>query len=57
MIGLTIHVYTGKEYVPVVVSHEMIGSYLGEFTMTRKKVQHSAPGIGATKSSASVSVK
>jgi len=35
----------------------MLGKYLGEFAMTRKKVEHSAPGIGATKSSAAMSVK
>ena len=55
--GLLILVYTGKEFVPVTVTIEMLGKYLGEFTMTRKKVAHSAPGIGATKSSAAMSVK
>tara|TARA_Y100000294_G_C8499805_1_gene314345 strand:- start:938 stop:1045 length:108 start_codon:yes stop_codon:yes gene_type:complete len=35
----------------------MVGHYLGEFVQTRKKVSHSAPGIGATRSSASVSVR
>ncbi len=51
MIGLTIHVYDGKQYVPIEITDEMLGKYLGELTMTRRKVQHSAPGIGATKSS------
>ncbi|MBL7054846.1 ribosomal protein S19 family protein, partial [Candidatus Woesearchaeota archaeon] len=36
---------------------EMIGHYLGEFAMTRQRVAHSAPGIGATRSSGSLSVK
>lgn len=57
MIGMTIKVYSGKEFVPVIILPEMIGHYLGEFVMTRKKVAHSAPGIGATRSSASVSVR
>ena len=57
MLGLTILVYQGKEFFPVSVSEEMLGHYLGEFAQTRVKVKHSAPGIGATKSSASVSVK
>ncbi len=57
MLGLLILVYTGKEFVPVTVTVEMLGKYLGEFTMTRKKVAHSAPGIGATKSSSAMSVK
>jgi small subunit ribosomal protein S19 len=57
MIGMTIHVHRGKEFVPVAVTEEMIGHYLGEFTVTRKEVHHSAPGIGATRSSAALSVK
>ncbi len=57
MIGLTIKVHQGKEFVPVIVEQDMIGHYLGEFVMTRKRVAHSAPGIGATRSSASLSVK
>ena len=57
MIGITIKVYQGKEFVPVMIEQDMIGHYLGEFALTRKKVAHSAPGIGATRSSASLSVK
>lgn len=57
MIGKTIKVYHGKEFVPVTIEPDMIGHYLGEFVLTRKKVTHSAPGIGATRSSASLSVK
>lgn len=57
MIGKTIKVYQGKEFVPVLIEQDMIGHYLGEFVFTRKKVTHSAPGIGATRSSASLSVK
>lgn len=57
MIGLTIHVHKGKEFVPIMITPDMIGHYLGELTLTRKKVEHSAPGIGATKSSAAISVK
>ncbi|HLC86146.1 MAG TPA: 30S ribosomal protein S19 [Candidatus Nanoarchaeia archaeon] len=57
MVGLTIHIHAGREFVPVTIEEDMIGHYLGEFAMTRKKVQHSAPGIGATKSSAAMSVK
>lgn len=57
MVGLMIHVHKGREYVPVPITQEMLGHYLGEMTMTRQKVQHSAPGIGATKSSGAISVK
>lgn len=57
MIGLKILVHKGKEFVPVVILEDMVGHYLGEMTLTRQKVMHSAPGVGATKSSAAFSVK
>ncbi|MBI4147790.1 30S ribosomal protein S19 [Candidatus Woesearchaeota archaeon] len=57
MIGKTIKVYSGKEFIPVIITAEMIGHRLGEYVMTRKKISHSAPGIGATRSSASLSVR
>jgi len=57
MLGLTIHVHNGKEFVPVKITIEKLGHRLGEFAITRKRVQHSAPGVGATRSSAFISVK
>lgn len=57
MIGLTIHIHNGREFIPVVVKEEMIGHFLGEFALTRKKIEHSAPGIGATKSSTAIATK
>lgn len=57
MIGLTILVHRGKEFTAVNIIEDMLGHYLGEFTLNRQRVQHSAPGIGATRSSAAVSVK
>lgn len=57
MIGKTVSVYNGKEYIPVRIEMDMLGHYLSEFTLTRKSVKHSAPGIGATKSSSAVSVR
>jgi len=57
MVGWTIGVHNGKEYTQVKVVEEMIGHRLGEFTLTRKPVKHGAAGIGATKGSASMSVK
>ena len=57
MIGKTINVYSGKSFEKVFVTEEMMGHRLGEFVLTRKKLQHSAPGIGATKSSGAISVK
>ena len=57
MTGKTIKVYNGKEFISVIIVDEMIGRCLGEFALTRRKVEHSAPGIGATRSSAALSVK
>ena len=57
MTGILFQVHNGKEFIPVNVNHEMLGKYLGEFVINRRKVAHSAPGIGATKSSAAMSVK
>lgn len=57
MIGLDIAVHSGKEFVSVKIQEKMIGHYLGEFVLTRKRLQHSAPGVGATRSSASVKSK
>ncbi|KAA0006075.1 MAG: 30S ribosomal protein S19 [Thermoplasmata archaeon] len=50
-VGKTIGVHNGKEFVPVTIQPEMIGHYLGEFALTRKRVIHSGPGVGATRSS------
>jgi len=57
MVGKTIQVHSGNKFEQVVVTDEMIGHRLGEFVLTRKRLAHSAPGVGATKSSAAVSVK
>ncbi len=57
MVGRTIKVHNGKEWVPIIIMTEMLGHRLGEYSMTVKPVRHSAPGIGATKSSASLSVR
>ncbi|MFH1915884.1 MAG: 30S ribosomal protein S19 [Nanoarchaeota archaeon] len=56
-VGKTIRIHTGKEFIPIIIQEEMIGHYLGEFALTRKRTAHNAPGVGATKSSSSLSVK
>ena len=55
MIGYTINVHNGKEFVPVNIKPQMVGHYLGEFSHTRKPVTHGSPGIGASRSSMAVS--
>lgn len=57
MVGLKIHVHNGKEFFPIDIVIDMLGHRLGEFSVTRSKVKHGAAGIGATRSSASASVK
>ncbi|MEM1524933.1 MAG: 30S ribosomal protein S19 [Nitrososphaerales archaeon] len=57
MVGLTIFVHNGKEFVPVEIKPEMIGHYLGEYVITNKKVVHGTPGIGASRSSLYVPLK
>lgn len=56
-VGMTIGVHNGKEFFPVKIVEEMIGHRFGEFALTRKSVKHGAAGVGATKSSAALSVK
>lgn len=51
MVGFTIRVHNGKEFVSVKVTPEMIGHYLGEFAITNEPVKHGSPGIGASRSS------
>lgn len=57
MVGSTVEIYNGQGFTPVEIAEEMIGHYFGEFAKTRKKVQHSAPGLGATRSSKHVPLK
>ena len=57
MVGLTIGVHNGKEFVALEVKPEMIGRYLGEYVITNKKVVHGTPGIGASRSSLYVPLK
>ena len=57
MVGLTISVHNGKEFVALEVKPEMIGRYLGEYVITNKKVVHGTPGIGASRSSLYVPLK
>ncbi|MEK6853094.1 MAG: 30S ribosomal protein S19 [Nanoarchaeota archaeon] len=57
MVGKTLRVYNGKEYLMVIIGAQMVGHYLGEFSHTRKGVTHSAAGVGATRSSKAISAR
>lgn len=57
MVGKNIRIHKGNSFVSVIIIPEMIGLFFGELVLTRKRVEHHAPGIGATRSSSSVSVR
>lgn len=57
MIGSQVGVYNGKVFNNVEIKPEMVGHYLGEFSITYKPVSHGRAGIGATKSSRFVPLK
>ena len=50
-VGHKIAIHDGKEFHEVKIEPQMIGHYLGEFALTRSKVKHTGPGVGATRSS------
>lgn len=57
MVGVSFAVHDGKDWNVVKVVPEMIGYYLGQFSLTRERVVHSGPGIGATRGTKFISVK
>ncbi|MBP2146548.1 small subunit ribosomal protein S19 [Methanofollis sp. W23] len=57
MVGKTIEIYNGKEFVSVEIQPEAVFHYLGEFALTRRRVNHGTAGIGATRSSKYVPLK
>lgn len=57
MIGKSLFVHSGNEFVEVRVNEKMVGHYLGEFVITNKPVRHGKPGIGASRSSMYIPLK
>lgn|SRR3989344_1334214 len=57
MVGVKFGVFNGKEWINVIVTPEMIGRRLGDFSISIKRVKHSAPGIGATRGSKHIPLK
>ena len=57
MVGKTIEIYNGKVFNRVDIMPEMVGHYLGEFSLTRSRVSHGSAGVGATRSSRYVPLK
>eukprot|EP00179_Madagascaria_erythrocladioides_P020407 CAMPEP_0198337410 /NCGR_PEP_ID=MMETSP1450-20131203/28172_1 /TAXON_ID=753684 ORGANISM="Madagascaria erythrocladiodes, Strain CCMP3234" /NCGR_SAMPLE_ID=MMETSP1450 /ASSEMBLY_ACC=CAM_ASM_001115 /LENGTH=145 /DNA_ID=CAMNT_0044042209 /DNA_START=58 /DNA_END=495 /DNA_ORIENTATION=+ len=50
MIGSVVGVYNGKTFNAVEIKPEMIGHYLGEFSISYTPVRHGRPGVGSTNS-------
>ncbi|MAJ86945.1 MAG: 30S ribosomal protein S19 [Cellvibrionales bacterium TMED148] len=42
MVGLTIAIHNGRQHIPVLISEEMVGHKLGEFSPTRTYRGHAA---------------
>lgn len=57
MLGITFSVYRGNKFEDVEIVSNMLGHYLGEFVLTRKRLQHGKAGIGATRSSTALKTK
>jgi small subunit ribosomal protein S19 len=57
MVDIKFGIYSGKEFKTVEINPEMIGHRLGEFALTRERVMHSAPGVGATRGSKHIPLK
>ena len=41
-VGLTFGVYNGKKFIPVLVTENMVGHKMGEFSPTRTYIGHTA---------------
>ena len=57
MVGSMVGLYNGKTFNQVEIKPEMIGHYLGEFSINYKPVKQGRPGIGATHSSRFIPLK
>ncbi|MBU0662108.1 ribosomal protein S19 family protein, partial [Candidatus Micrarchaeota archaeon] len=57
MVGVQFAVYRGNEFQIIDIQDAMLGHYLGEFALTRKRLMHGKAGIGATKSSTAITAR
>lgn len=48
MVGKTILVHTGKDYSPIEILPDHLGTRLGQLAMTRKIAKHASPGVAKT---------
>jgi small subunit ribosomal protein S19 len=57
MMGKTINVFNGRDFVEVRIDIKKVGHYLGEYAITNQPVRHGRPGIGASRSSMYIPLK
>jgi small subunit ribosomal protein S19 len=57
MVGKSIKIHKGNDFVQILIEPEMIGHFFGELVLSRRRVEHHAPGVGATKSSGGIGAK
>jgi small subunit ribosomal protein S15e len=57
MVGGIVAVYNGRVFNPIEIKFDMIGKYLGEFSLSYKPTRHGRPGVGATKGSSASALK
>ena len=57
MVGLMFAVHKGNSFETIEIKPQMLGHYLGEFALTRKRLIHGKAGIGATRSSTAISAR
>ena len=57
MIGSQVAVYNGKVFNIVMITCDMLGSYLGEYSISYRPVRHGRPGLGSTNSSRFIPLK
>jgi len=57
MVGLNFAIHKGNMFETIEIKPKMLGHYLGEFALTRKRLLHGKAGIGATRSSTAISAR
>lgn len=57
MVGLTLAIHKGNGFENVEIKPKMLGHFLGEFALTRKRLLHGKAGIGATRSSTAITAR
>jgi small subunit ribosomal protein S15e len=57
MVGSSVAIFNGKVFNLIDIKADMIGYYLGEFSISYRPVRHGRPGIGSTNSSRFIPLK